>query len=295
MSLHERVIELAHKIDRKVSWHRLPLPLSLPLLALMRDRLREQNLHDTGQPPGLDAPETNGSSEPSYLTSRTWDGTYNDLEDPVMGATGSRFGRNVPLEHTFPEQEPRFSTPSVRKVSRELMTRDELIPATTLNVLAAAWIQFEVHDWFSHGPNDLKEPYEIALDDGDDWPENPMIIRRTPRDATSDPAGPRRGQPATRTGGTARRSTGATRSSPTRRADAERAASSGSRRTARCPRTSRQDLDYADVPGTMWHGLYALHVLFSMEHNAIATGFAPSIRPGPTSSSTTRRGSSTAR
>ena len=178
MSLGERVIELAHKIDRKVSWHRLPLPLSLPLLALMRDRLREQNLYDTGQPPGLEPPETNGSSEPAYLTSRTWDGTYNDLEDPLMGSTGSRFGRNVPLEHTFPEQEPRLSTPSVRKVSRELMTRDEFIPATTLNVLAAAWIQFEVHDWFSHGPNDLKEPYEIA----------PRRRRRLAREPDDHPA-----------------------------------------------------------------------------------------------------------
>ena len=163
MSLGERLEELAHAIDRKVGWHRLPLPLSLPVLALMRDRLREKNLFDTGQPSGLKLPETNGDSEPGYLTSRTWDGTYNDLEDPLMGSTGSRFGRNVPLEHTFPEQEPRLSTPSVRKVSRDLMTRDEFIPATTLNVLAAAWIQFEVHDWFSHGPNDLKDPYEVEL------------------------------------------------------------------------------------------------------------------------------------
>ena len=85
MSLRERLIELAHVIDRKVSWHRLPLPLSLPLLALMRDRLREENLYDTGQPSGLKPPETNGSSEPSYLTSRTWDGTFNDLDDPADG------------------------------------------------------------------------------------------------------------------------------------------------------------------------------------------------------------------
>ena len=27
MSLGERLIELAHVIDRKVGWHRLPLPL----------------------------------------------------------------------------------------------------------------------------------------------------------------------------------------------------------------------------------------------------------------------------
>ena len=269
MSLRERLIELAHVIDRKVSWHRLPLPLSLPLLALMRDRLREANLYDTGQPAGLKPPETNGSSEPSYLTSRTWDGTFNDLEDPVMGSTGSRFGRNVPLEHTFSEQEPRFSTPSARKVSRDLMTRDELIPATTLNILAAAWIQFEVHDWFSHGPNDLKEPYDVSLADGDDWPENPMVIRRTPRDATSDP------------GGAQTWCTGDTHwwdSSQIYGRDAEFGAKARTGEGGRLrieadgtlPEDLEEDLDYADVPGTMWHGLYALHVLFTMEHNAIA-------------------------
>ncbi len=269
MSVRERLIELAHVIDRKVSWHRLPLPLSLPLLALMRDRLREANLYDTGQPSGLTPPETNGSSEPSYLTSRTWDGTFNDLDDPVMGATGSRFGRNVPLEHTFTEPEPRFSTPSVRKVSRDLMTRDELIPATTLNILAAAWIQFEVHDWFSHGPNDLKEPYDVSLGDGDDWPENPMVIRRTPRDATCDP------------GGAQTWCTGDTHwwdSSQIYGRDAEFAAKARTgegghlriEADGTLPEDLEEDLDYADVPGTMWHGLYALHVLFTMEHNAIA-------------------------
>ena len=30
------------------------------------------------------------------------------------------------------------------------MTRDEFQPATILNLLAAAWIQFMVHDWFVH-------------------------------------------------------------------------------------------------------------------------------------------------
>ena len=36
------------------------------------------------------------------------------------------------------------------------------------------------------------------------------------------------------------------------------------------PEDLEEDLDYADVPGTMWAGLYALHVLFTLEHNAIA-------------------------
>ena len=32
------------------------------------------------------------------------------------------------------------------------------MPATTLNLLAGAWIQFEVHDWFSHGKSDAEQP-----------------------------------------------------------------------------------------------------------------------------------------
>jgi Animal haem peroxidase len=268
MSLGERLTEFVHKVDRRVAWHRLPVPLSLPMLALMRKRLREANLFDVGHPTGLQVPETNGNPEPSYLTSRTWDGTYNDLDDPLMGSTGSRFGRNVPLEHTFPEQEPKLSTPSVRKVSHQLMTRENFIPATTLNVLAAAWIQFEVHDWFSHGPNDLKEPYEVALADGDDWPEQPMIIRRTPRDASFDPSGPQ----TWCTGDTHWWDSSQIYGRDAQFASKARSGEGGKLRVepdGTLPEDLEEDLDYADVPGTMWAGLYALHVLFTMEHNAI--------------------------
>ena len=47
--------------------------------------------------------------------------------------------------------------PNPRTISRELLARREFIPATTLNVLAAAWLQFEVHDWMSHGTNDVED------------------------------------------------------------------------------------------------------------------------------------------
>ena len=40
--------------------------------------------------------------------------------------------------------------PSPRRVSLELLTRTTFQPATILNVIAAAWIQFMVHDWFVH-------------------------------------------------------------------------------------------------------------------------------------------------
>lgn len=43
-------------------------------------------------------------------------------------------------------------SPNPRLVSETFMKRDVegFKPATTLNLLAAAWIQFQVHDWFFH-------------------------------------------------------------------------------------------------------------------------------------------------
>nr|MBA2599555.1 peroxidase [Actinomycetota bacterium] len=120
------------------------------MLKGIQDRLRRKNLYDTDSTKPVESllPK---EPDPRALTSRTLDGTFNDLESPGMGSVGSRFGRNVPLQHTFPEKEPQLLTPNPRLVSRELLTRERFQPATTLNVLAAAWIQFEVHDWFSHG------------------------------------------------------------------------------------------------------------------------------------------------
>ena len=59
---------------------------------------------------------------------------------------------------TVREPEDRLLEPNPRLVSRELLTRKEFKPATTLNLLAAAWIQFEVHDWFSHGKSETADP-----------------------------------------------------------------------------------------------------------------------------------------
>ena len=45
-----------------------------------------------------------------------------------------------------------------------LMTRDQFIPAKQLNLLAAGWIQFNLHDWFDHGPVDTSRRINIDLD-----------------------------------------------------------------------------------------------------------------------------------
>jgi hypothetical protein len=281
----EAVKKFALKLDHRFGWHRLPVPLGLLVLAEMRNLLRERNLHDTGQPTGLSIPQagdpeaaryltgaleipSDGDGEPRYKASRMIDGTYNDLENPLMGSTGTRFGRNVPLEHTHPEVEPQLLTPNPRTVSVELHTRDEFIPATTLNVLAAAWLQFEVHDWFSHGPNDPDEPWLVSLDEGDAWPERPMTIRRTPRDPTADPANPQTWVTADSHWWDGSQIYGRekwfidktrTREDGKMRIDSE----------GLLPADLDENLDYADVPGTHWIGLSVLHTLFTLEHNAI--------------------------
>ena len=35
-------------------------------------------------------------------------------------------------------------------VSNVLLKRERFLPAPSLNVIAAAWIQFQVHDWVKH-------------------------------------------------------------------------------------------------------------------------------------------------
>jgi len=161
-------------VDRRVGWSRLPKPAALVTLMGLRMRLRRDNLFD---PAGLRL-----SWGPSPLpagprsTTRTVDGTGNDLTHPDMGSVGTLFGRNVPLADAAPS---RVLTPNPRVVSLELLTRERFVPATTLNVLAAAWLQFEVHDWFSHGPNEPDDPWLVDLDPTDAWPQHPMQIPRT--------------------------------------------------------------------------------------------------------------------
>ena len=162
-------------------WHQLLTPLALVKLLQFRNRLRENNLHDTAEITPTDKlPKPQPSPDERHLHARTDDGSFNDLENPEMGMAGTRFGRNVPLKDAFPDA-PSILEPNPRTVSRQLMTRDEFRPATILNVLAAAWIQFENHDWFSHGDNQTQKKFELPLTDDDDWPQEhrPLEIGQT--------------------------------------------------------------------------------------------------------------------
>jgi hypothetical protein len=129
-------------------WYSLPRLLAMPRLVEIRNELRAKNLHDTEEPPLLTEPIP-ADLDPSLRAHRTVAGDHNDLATPQMGCAGRRFGRNVPLEHVFPDT-ANLMVPNPRVVSQELMTRDQFQPATILNLLAASWIQFMVHDWFVH-------------------------------------------------------------------------------------------------------------------------------------------------
>ncbi|MEP7335888.1 MAG: peroxidase family protein [Actinomycetota bacterium] len=263
--LSDGFTELMHVVDRRIGWHRLPVPLGILTLRQMRQRLRERNLHDTGTPPTLRA---GANGRPLDLTVRTLEGVWTDLDNPLMGAAGSRMGRNVPLQHTWPEEEPRLLTPNPRRVSLELMTRDEFRPATILNVLAAAWIQFEVHDWFGHGANEQENPIEVELADSDPWPERPMRVERTRRDATAEPDKPQTWVNLDSHWWDGSQLYGRTQAI----ADKLRAYEGGKLRVTDdglLPLDLQEGLDLRDVYGNHWIGLEMLNTLFTLEHNAI--------------------------
>lgn len=174
-------------MKRHSEWHRLPVALQLFKLAEMRQQLRSSNLHDTYGAGG----ERPRRPSKRHVVFRSYDGSGYDPDDADMGAAHTRFDRNVPLHLTFPEPMPELMEPSPREVSNRLLAREVFKPATTLNVLAAAWIHFQNHDWFSHGRNPAAEPMVIPLDEGDPWPARTMLVRRTKPDPVAH-TGPER-------------------------------------------------------------------------------------------------------
>jgi hypothetical protein len=264
--LTRAVASVAQSADDRFGWDKLPRPLALLTLIGIRFRLREENVFDTEtNPPSIPEPPEDGADP---RTSRTLDGSYNDLEHPAMGAVGCRFGRNVPLEYTFPEPEPQLLDPSPRTVSLELLTRKEFIPATTLNVIAAAWLQFEVHDWLWHGKPQDEKPFTVPLGDDDPWPEHPMTIQRTLEDPTPRPPGC---APTFRTAESHWWDGSQIYGNNQQMADSLRTREDGKLRLEDdlIPHDVEAGLDLSDVAGAGWIGLYLLHIVFMKEHNAI--------------------------
>jgi hypothetical protein len=274
-------IPLANFVDRKIGWSHLPWPVGLPIVVTFLRQLRRENLYD---PSSITPSQPHPAPVPAgthHLTARTADGTFNDLGQPEMGSANTRFGRNVMLSKTFPEPEPALLMPNPRTVSRELLTREAFLPAETLNLLVAPWIQFLIRDWFSHGPGDTsRPPWQLPLAADDPWPDaqRPMTILRTVPDHT--------------------RLAGDVQTPPTfintethwwdasqiygSNGDYQRRARSGVDGKLRVDANGLPELapspapdadrHPADIPG-FWVGLAMLHTLFTLEHNAICDRF----------------------
>jgi hypothetical protein len=246
-------------------WYELPNFFAAFRLVEMRNELREKNLHDTEepalQPAGPAAPGDPPRDE------RTIDGTFNDLGFPKMGSAGCRFGRNFPLEHVFPHV-PTLLVPNPRLVSRELMTRDRFRPAEGLNLLAAAWIQFMVHDWFVHARS-KDEAIEIPTTPGDDWGAPSISVPRSV--ASPAPAGSRR-PPAYANLNSHWWDASQIYGGNAATAAALRTGIGGRQRiepTGLLPVDPDTGLHFTGFTDNWWIGLAMLHTLFTLEHNHI--------------------------
>lgn len=165
-------------VNKIIDWHRLPSWIGILNLLSFRYELRSKNLHDT-----YPSPEHQGDQktcpfhDTKFYSIRNSDGKFNDIQQPLMGCTGMRLGRNMPREYTAPPSMEELMTPNPRIISEKLMQRTEFKPATIVNLLAAPWIQFMVHDWFGHF--DSEEKMEVPLPEGDNWSEDKMLVHRT--------------------------------------------------------------------------------------------------------------------
>ena len=161
-------------------------------LAYMRDLLNKNNLKTTYPKDELIGFQPSGQRPPRGATHfRTADGTWNNLKDPKEGAAGTRFPRNVENGAIHPESGTRLLHPNPRDVSRKLLRREgDMAEVPFLNMLAASWIQFQNHDWVSHGENLAPddEPYVIPLGEDDPararYHQKEMRVARTQPDPT---------------------------------------------------------------------------------------------------------------
>ena len=240
-------------------------------LALERDALLENNMFDVDNLPAANASIT---CDARAQLVRTEDGTCNILSNPAEGSVYRRFGRNVNPNVTHGETESgTLLTPNPREVSNVLMARNEFQPAPSLNFIAASWIQFMVHDWVEHGPNQESNPITFPLPAGDVLGSGTMSVRRTQADPTRTAA--EAGKPA------------AYRNHNTHWWDGSQlyGSSKATNNTVRTfvdgklkinpngylPTDLLTGKPVTGFTENWWVGLSMLHQLFTKEHNAVAS------------------------
>lgn len=146
-------------------WRETDMRNALAKLAAQRGILEKNNLWDTYRAARPIGPSCTADT----ITTRQLDGTCNDQQQTWMGSVGARFGRNMDPNGAVAQSETTtLMSPSPREISRNLFTRGTSghKPVPFLNLLAAAWIQFQIHDWFNHTTTQLAF-WEIPLAEND--------------------------------------------------------------------------------------------------------------------------------
>jgi hypothetical protein len=250
-------------------WYEQPsLILQIRALSKLREDLREKNLfeaHDIRPKDDLGEPTEQAKR------ARTADGTFNDLADPWMGASGTGFGRNAPLEKTITHTK-KLLDPDPRLISRKLMARDSFKPAGIVNSFAAAWIQFENHNWFFHGNGEPDKVIDIPLREGDNFPRNPMQIRRTipmnGREILDGEPAPAFANAETHWwDGSQIYGTGQEKQNQVRTFKDGKVKVQEDGRLA--PSTETAGIDLTGFEENYWAGVGLLHTLFAREHNSV--------------------------
>jgi Animal haem peroxidase len=158
------------------------------------DEMRLPKGHPQYEAAGGDGPQL---CQGELIRFRNLTGICNDIKNPLMGSINQPFARNVQFEATFPElgkdelARNRHSDrlgllkPDPQVISRKLFTRAQSqrdkcqegngLPGNSadancdykkapfFNVLAAFWIQFMTHDWFSHLEEGHNQPEMMAV------------------------------------------------------------------------------------------------------------------------------------
>ena len=240
-------------------------------LGLERTDLLENNMFSTED---FDKANANIVCDERSHGARTVDGTCNILENPSEGSVNRRFGRNVELQAAYGETEAdTLLTPNPREISNVLMSRDQIKPATSINFIAAAWIQFMTHDWFDHGANATGNPIEFNLPDGDPLGSGTMSVQRTAPDSDRDAVADAHLPPTYRNVNTHWWDGSQLYGSDQATNDKIRSFTDGKLKVENngtLPRDFWSGVSVTGFDNNWWVGLSMLHQVFTLEHNAIA-------------------------
>lgn len=159
-----------YKDEIWTNWYRRPQLLAILTLANMREKLNRHNLKSTYAQNTLIGFHNQNLEDPPQRVKlfRTADGSWNNLNNPKEGAAGTRFMRNINPDAVKRPGLEDILSPNPREISLSLLSRrGKMLEVPFLNLLAAAWIQFQNHDWISHGEVLMHDLYEIPLHEND--------------------------------------------------------------------------------------------------------------------------------